>query len=368
MPATTSLGFSPIGRNQMTPPSPDQIEVTLIGPNVGECVILHYAEEWIIVDSCISRGTKMPAAISYLQSIGIDPQKIKIVACSHWHDDHIRGIGDILQFAPNAKFWMSNALAAKEFLTLISAYREWPKDGSEFTSGLEELAKCLDIVKSRGQAPHFANHDQRLLLWPNSSAELWALSPSAETTRVSLVNMSSMLPVNWAKKTALPSGPNHVAVAMHFRAGAHSILLGSDLEEHGNTQTGWNAVLSSQGRPNSIASLYKVAHHGSQTGEHPGIWSQLLTSTPISILTPFTRSDLPRHDDVTRITTNSSSTYISSMGKATVGKRSGALAKAVKQKKLASLELHAGAVQCRINAADATANWSVTLLGGAGRL
>ena len=42
------------------PPRTDELEVSLFGPGVGECVIVHLgAGEWMVVDSCLDPATRM---------------------------------------------------------------------------------------------------------------------------------------------------------------------------------------------------------------------------------------------------------------------------------------------------------------------
>lgn len=353
----------------MTPPKPSELEVTLIGPSVGECIVLHYNDNWMVVDSCLDNESKTPAALRYLSSIAVDPEKIKLIACSHWHDDHIRGISAILEAAPNAKFCMSNALASREFLSLVHVYKDGLSDEAPFTSGISELTRSLEILKSRNLPPRLASQDLRLYRSPSGDVELWALSPSPQNLSDSLVRLAELMPQVWTNRFTLPAkGPNHLAVAMHFRAGQHSVLLGSDLEEHGNQNTGWSAVIASPERPPQKAGLYKVAHHGSQTGEHPGIWTDLLLPTPVSILTPFSRSKLPRDSDVNRINEKSAGLYISAHGPRPALKRTGALAKMVKSKNLSTIDVRQGMLQCRVDCAAIDAQWQVTEYGSARRL
>ena len=56
---------------ELPPPATDEIEVTLLGRGVGECVIVHLLnDEWLIVDTFCENGS--PAALGYLESIGVD--------------------------------------------------------------------------------------------------------------------------------------------------------------------------------------------------------------------------------------------------------------------------------------------------------
>lgn len=344
------------------PPHDDDLEVTLIGPNVGECVVIHHKRNWFVIDSCKDKATQRPAALTYLNGLKVAPDQVKVIACSHWHDDHFKGLGQLYSAYPTAKFWMSGALQAKEFITLIEAYRDWPAENEPHSSGLTELTACIDLARKQNLAPNFAIHDQRMWLAPDASAELWSLSPSSEMIRQGLMDISKLIATPWdVKSAATIQSPNHIAVAMYFQAGPYSVLLGSDLEEHGNPLTGWSAVLASTSKPRQLASVYKVAHHGSQTAEHSGIWTDLLTPKPLSVITPFTRSHLPLPRDIQRIKGNSDKVFLSSRQKSTEIKRKGALGKLTSSKKLQLIDGLPGVVQCRVRTTDPNAVWAVEL-------
>ena len=56
------------------PPKHNVMEVTLVGPGYGECILLHIGNgSWVIVDSCIGADSR-PAALAYLQDMGLDPK------------------------------------------------------------------------------------------------------------------------------------------------------------------------------------------------------------------------------------------------------------------------------------------------------
>ncbi|MGB5614298.1 MAG: hypothetical protein WBM67_16755, partial [Sedimenticolaceae bacterium] len=148
----------------------------------------------------------------------------------------------------------------------------------------------------------------------NQPALVTALSPLPAAFSQSVQHMAQYLPViDKPIKHAPELHPNLEAVALHIDLGSDSILLGADLEEHMNF--GWTAVISDRwagSRPPATA--YKVAHHGSYTGDCPALWSKLLRKDPVSILTPFTwgRHKLPTNDDKRRIRENTSAAFITS--------------------------------------------------------
>jgi len=132
------------------PPRPDELEVSLFGPGIGECVVVHVGGgEWITVDSCEDPATHAPAALAYLRSLGVDPgTQVKRVIVTHWHDDHMRGAAGVLAAATSAKFFCSAALSTKEFLSFIasSSALNTKSDGS---SGVAEFSAIMDILQAR---------------------------------------------------------------------------------------------------------------------------------------------------------------------------------------------------------------------------
>jgi glyoxylase-like metal-dependent hydrolase (beta-lactamase superfamily II) len=79
-------------------PSREEIDVVVLGPGFGECILIHIGEgDWIVFDSCLQSGTDRSAALVYLDSIGVKPETaIKLICASHWHDDHVGGLARLL--------------------------------------------------------------------------------------------------------------------------------------------------------------------------------------------------------------------------------------------------------------------------------
>src|SRR6266496_6305280 len=97
-------------------------EVTLIGTGggYGESIVVHIGHNnWIVVDSCIDPVTKDSLPLKYLESIGVNPEiSVKMIVCTHWHDDHILGISQLLKSSKNAMFCMARPNDLKKFLNL----------------------------------------------------------------------------------------------------------------------------------------------------------------------------------------------------------------------------------------------------------
>jgi glyoxylase-like metal-dependent hydrolase (beta-lactamase superfamily II) len=138
------------GPELQIPPRLDEIEVSVFGPGFGEAIAVHFGGgQWMIVDSCLSRVTKEPVALDYLEGIGVKlSANVRLVVSTHWHDDHIRGLAKIYEKCESAEFVCAYGLEKDQFATLVSLYsREFPAGGS----GLQEFNDVLLTLKKRKQ-------------------------------------------------------------------------------------------------------------------------------------------------------------------------------------------------------------------------
>jgi len=307
------------GNSLADPPKSEEIEISLFGPGFGESIAVHVGlGSWIIVDSCLDRESEFPAALKYLQSIGVDfSSSVELVVATHWHDDHTRGLASVFEECTSAKFICSASLRSEEFLTLVCGLG---KRALMTNPGVEEFYRIIQILKQRvessrpeSKGPEFAIADK--LLWRRDGSldvEIHALSPSSASMALSFSEIAQLLPTeSQTKRRAVTLGPNRVAVALWIRVGDVSLLLGSDVEETGDPATGWSGILASNTRPSGKASVFKVAHHGSSSAHHPHVWSEMLVNEPFAVLTPFVRGKLglPTRPDVRRILENTPNGY-----------------------------------------------------------
>ena len=104
-----------------TPPHADEVEVSLFGPGFGECILVHLGSgNWLLVDSCFDQRRRVQPALAYLRRIGHDPAStVRLVVATHWHDDHIRGLTEVVRTCEAADFYCSSALRPTEVLTVI---------------------------------------------------------------------------------------------------------------------------------------------------------------------------------------------------------------------------------------------------------
>lgn len=359
-------------------PCNNEIEVSIFGPGYGECILIHVGNNiWLVIDSCLDPIENIPYPLSYLSKLGLNPQEcIKHIFATHWHNDHICGLSHILETCIDASFTCSSAIGTKEFVNLVSAYKNYSMMRE---NGLEEFSKILQLIDERNTTDiKLASSDKHLFKIENPSqssldCNIYSLSPSDRAIRMAYVDIAKLFPEEITTKKSLPGlQPNHTSVVILITIGNLCLLLGADLEEIGDDRTGWAKIISSATRQKQKANLYKIAHHGSRNGEHPDIWTELLHASFNSVLTPFTLGSvyLPKISDLKRIQekTESNPVYITSLPK---WKRPNTREKAVERTiresgiKLMKPNRSHGQVRFRIDPNISTTDWKVELDGEA---
>lgn len=292
----------------LSTPAAEQIEVSLFGPGYGESLAVHLGDgRWMIVDSCIDPESRSPAALDYLDSIGVDcSEAVAVVVATHWHDDHIRGLADVVKRCDKARFACSSAFHRRELLDLIST----PASATaRISAGTSEFARVLSIVRDRRLAGVLSGGSVTLLtentiVDRSQRCEVLALSPSSASVERALVALADLLPEHLRPQLrVLAPEPNAASVALWITGDSHTALLGADLETEEDDDRGWGAVVAFSPARRGVAGLVKVPHHGSVTAHDQRMWDVLLAPSPNAILTPWHRgrNQLPSDADGDRI-------------------------------------------------------------------
>jgi beta-lactamase superfamily II metal-dependent hydrolase len=297
----------------MNKPDDNEIEISIFGTGSGECLAVHIGSgKWILIDSCYLSKNKSPLNINYLESLGLNLRSsIKLIICTHWHDDHTRGLSEIFD-AIDAPIVLSVALQQIEFLRLATMYQAL-RVPTSFSSGVYELSKIFESKqKNPSKKIIFAINNMRKIveISEGNHAILEFLSPSDEDVAEAIKNFSALIPLNKECTKTIPAINNDSCIVTLINILSDSILCGADKECSNSAEKGWGIIFRnfiSQGYRKS--SVYKIAHHGSKNGDHECIWRGILNENPIAILTPFLRSRLPRETDIERINKNTINAY-----------------------------------------------------------
>lgn len=235
------------------PPEASELELSLFGAGI-ECVVVHLGDgNWMVVDSCVNEAREGPIALDYLEGLGVDvARQVKLVVATHWHDDHIRGVSQVVRFATSARFVCSGALLSEEFLTLVGADEEIKL--VEHSSGVSEFADVLEVLQTRNSGrysvgPHHWASSGMLLFSEDAASrvEVHALSPSSQTITDSKGHLARMIPGPREPIRRFPAvGPNDLSVVLLVKTTGSHLLLGADLETGRDERRGWrqSSVLS----------------------------------------------------------------------------------------------------------------------------
>lgn len=298
---------------------PSACDTIVFGKGTGESILVRISDnEWIIVDSCLNNKGK-PAALDYLTNNNIDIKNdVKLIIISHFHDDHISGLSDIIESCCSATLVISAALNTEDFNEYIDALSK---------TGVE-MAKTKEIKRIMGFFPSLLQKQRLLfakkdctLFRSQTGIEIHSLSPSDNDIAQSDLDFSNYMKI--AKNlpdiasSAKIVNPNHYCVVSRIFSPSstdNEILLGADLEV--KTDRGWDSVCCALNspKPNKVG-IFKLPHHGSKTGFHQKTWDDLIRSKPISIMTTYDSSSLPREDMVSIYKERSSSLHCTSQPK-----------------------------------------------------
>lgn len=303
----------------MTLPLDEEVEVTLIGTGggYGESIIIKLAKNsWIIVDCCINPTTKEPLPLEYLKNIGVDYANdvVKII-CTHWHDDHIRGISKLLDVCKNAQFSPTRINDTKKFMAFVDIDEKIHSEGG--IRSTEEFKKCVEILKKRKNPANRLSANMKVFreIYNGVEFELFALSPSDFVTEQFDFELSNIIKRVFEKKLSIVNEtPNDKCVVLLLKFGNQRVLLGADLEIGTNPNQGWTDILDNSLVTDSIKSqMFKIPHHGSENGYDGRIFNELVDSNPTLKLTPWNMNEkLPTAEMIDIYQQHSAEIYITS--------------------------------------------------------
>ncbi len=291
----------------MAAPGADEVELSAFGPGYGECVLVHLGQgDWMIVDSCVGANDAIPV-LDYLRSLGVDPAAaVKLVVATHWHDDHVRGISEIVRVCDQARFACSGVLSAKELIEGIGSLTS--RKGFEAprtTSGVAEMSNTLSLLaSSRGRPTAEWTLEGQVLferrVAPGCSVR--ALAPAHPVLTRAHQQISSLLEQATSRRVPRPE-LNRGAIVLWVEVADLALLLGSDLQETRNPETGWTAVCDCPVRLPGRADVFKVPHHGSKNGHQPRVWDEMLVVSPEAVVCPnsLAGNHLPTAEDIQRL-------------------------------------------------------------------
>lgn len=292
----------------------NHVEISIWGGGVGESILIKSLEgKWIIIDSCCNPKTKKPVALEYLIQRGIDVvNDVVCIIATHWHDDHIKGLSELVEACTNAKIIISAALNRDEFYSLVSTNENHERVLQEKSSGIKEFSKIYNFLIENNQ-PRLSWASKDKVFINESNLKVITLSPSDTEVSMSLERLTEYLPDVSKPLRVIPSrGPNHTAVVTFIKIGEMRFIFGADLEESSDQSSGWHSIVNTSVLIEKGIDIIKIPHHGSENGHNEKLWTDYLIASPYALLTPYTRSKLPRNEDIDRILNKSEKSFCTS--------------------------------------------------------
>lgn len=315
-------------------PNSDELEITTIGPGSkdGESIVIHIDGKWFIIDSCKYQGT--PVALIYLEKIGVGPEQVSHIFCSHWHLDHIRGLDILLQNCVNAEFYVPCVGGKRSNISHILQLAE----AQSFDSRIWRIYKaCIDVLANREKQtkPQLLTHDETILRLPDGSIEVHAFGAADEMMCRFETALLQLDPQNPTAKQCDDLEENLCSAALAIKFHGINCLIGGDLEvarkdkyncaacsdgcaDHDDC--GWCDVkYKSKLYPiDNPFSIVKIPHHSSASAFCPQMWPNDFVTNPISTTTLFNCSngeDLPTKDMLSLYYSHTNELYMTGDGR-----------------------------------------------------
>jgi hypothetical protein len=253
---------------------------------------------------------------------------------------------------------------------MVEAFKT--RRGTKLSSGVREIDAVVRLLESREPIKR-AIADRAIATFGGPELDhgrnctITALSPSDRQYEKSLDEIARLIPGLETKRRAVAQNPNHLTVVTWVDFGDLAILLGGDLEQTQEEDTGWAAIVRSGNRPQGKACVFKIPHHGSRSGHNDSVWEQMLVCGSFAVLAPWHLSSrsLPTKEDIARILSRTPNAYSSSPVRVsrTNVPRAAAVARQLREMGVAlrQPEPPTGAVRLRNGGRGAWHDWTVSL-------
>lgn len=279
------------------------LELHVFGANQGESVVLKLPDgRWGVVDFYASKLDDLSGNATYQFLVSQSVSELEFLCLTHPHDDHYRGMSQLLDKFTVRYFWRPSAMSGQQLkwllkLSLKDAERSGEERAVEDATELERIFTCVRESRESKSVPLIPkNASVGSLLYPvpfdlDAIFQVWAIAPSAEQTDQYQESLGKCFDSDMRLRDTLPySRHNEISLALLVQYGNTRLILGGDVEK-----SGWLDSVKEFGLDNLNAVGVKVSHHGSTNGYCDGLWKGFSKdSKPIAVVTAFCRHGLPR--------------------------------------------------------------------------
>jgi len=291
-------------------PAATEIEISVFGRGVGECVVVHVGGgQWVVIDSYelqLNRRSCTPVALQYLSRFpDFRPESnVSSVVLTHLHSDHFVGIDTLAARCVAARLYLPGVShlgdrAEQALLAIAKSERS-----GERLVGIEKVVHAWRRVKARHPPGNLAlpahGPGTLIVVGAGAACSITAISPLGGLFE-HVLDDDHLAPTQHVQLTG--TNANLTSIVLWLQAGAHGALLSADMDD--SKLWGWGALLTDREGQKSPAGIgfVKVPHHGSVNPEFLSVmdaWSE----SPIAVVTTNGRR-LPDPDHWSEIVTRS---------------------------------------------------------------
>ena len=126
---------------------PPLLTVHVLGAGKGESIVLRLPDgRWGVVD-CYAGSVADPLTNPTLQFLSEQgATELEFLCLTHPHDDHFRGMSQLLETFPVRYFWHFNGLSGRDFFKLV----EYLRDEAEGTGLATEVESAREFGRIFG--------------------------------------------------------------------------------------------------------------------------------------------------------------------------------------------------------------------------
>jgi hypothetical protein len=290
-----------------------ELVIHAISSGIGESLVLQMpCGGWGVID-CYASSINNPKAnptLRFLQARKVDT--LEFLCLTHPHEDHFRGMHDLIDNFSIKEFWRFGGLTAMELADIGFFYTKF-SDAKNPKCFIPDVGKAYTLVNESVKRRRKNGGISRIVLVSNRSQLystpkdkndflIQSIAPSSERDFAYREGLKKFSKHKTRPSFYIPHQEhNKICVALLITYGEAKVILGSDVESDG-----WSDILSYIDPEDIDIDVVKVSHHGSTNGYTENLWSIFSkTGKPVAIVIPFYSQNLPNPDALHHISQHS---------------------------------------------------------------
>jgi|HubBroStandDraft_1064217.scaffolds.fasta_scaffold34309_3 hypothetical protein len=285
-----------------TPPTADELEVSVFGYRKGECIVVHVPNgPWFVVDSMAvyRKEDRVAIATAYLCDC-LHVTEVYGVFLTHWHDDHTAAAGQLIrQFGPKlAMVGLPISNSSRELMSYVADL----VPNEQRAALVKDLLSVISVLGELTHVQVVTIQDRTQLAPSGATWRLDSLSPSFDDARHQAATLVSFLP-GFVGPPPISFDVNSGCAVLRLEVDGIVVLFQSDLDVGDSPTRGWQNIHRVYQQQLS-ANIVKIGHHGSHTAFHLPSWNAISAANkPHGAVTPYPARGvaLPRAKEIAQL-------------------------------------------------------------------